>query len=437
MRHDVFDVVGVGMGPSNLAFATAVDEHNETAAEGDRIEALFLEQKDSFGWHPGMLLEGSTMQISYLKDLATLRNPRSRFTFVNYLQQAGRLIDFINHQTFFPSRIEFADYLQWVAASINSAVKYQRTVIGIEALAEQDRNGARYRISATGPEGTEEYLTRSVIVATGLAEKLPSWATAGPRLFHNHRLLEHLDKLGEATENRFLVLGSGQSAAEVVQHLHRSYPEAVVESAFNSFGFSPADDSPFANRVFDPSAVDDFFYAPDDVRAELINRHRSTNYSCVDLELINELYAIEYRERVQGPRRLIFRPGTEVLEAVESDAAVSVTLHDRIKGQAENQRYDAVVCATGFNSQGVSGLLRGVGILGNQTPSFGRDYELLLDGVPVTGLFVQGPTESTHGLTSTLLSNVAVRGGELLNSVLALREQHGAPAASSLVEQGA
>ncbi len=432
MPHEVFDVVGVGMGPSNLAFATAVDEHNESLAAGDRISAVFLEQKPAFAWHPGMLLSGSTMQISYLKDLATLRNPRSRFTFVNYLQQAGRLIDFINHQTFFPSRIEFSDYLNWVAASIESAVQYQRTVTEIEPLGESSAGGARYRVTATGPDGAEEYFARTVIAATGLTEKLPSWATAGRRLFHNHRLLEHLEGIGEVSENRFLVLGSGQSAAEVVQHLHRSYPQAVVESAFNSFGFSPADDSPFANRVFDPSAVDDFYFAPDGVRSELIARHRSTNYSCVDLELINELYAIEYQEKVQGPRRLVFRPGTEVLEAVESDAAVSVTLHDRIKGQAENLRYDAVVCATGFTSDGVSGLLRGVGIPAAGTPGFARDYQLLLDGEPMTGLFVQGPTEATHGLTSTLLSNVAVRGGELLNSVLALRERRGA-----LVDQGA
>ncbi|MBQ3659658.1 MAG: PDZ domain-containing protein, partial [Bacteroidales bacterium] len=37
------------------------------------------------------------MQVSYLKDLATLRNPRSGFSFVSYLHDRGRLVDFINY----------------------------------------------------------------------------------------------------------------------------------------------------------------------------------------------------------------------------------------------------------------------------------------------------------------------------------------------------
>jgi L-ornithine N5-oxygenase len=35
------------------------------------------------------------------------------------------------------------------------------------------------------------------------------------------------------------------------------------------------------------------------------------------------------------------------------------------------------------------------------------------------GIYVQGATEHTHGLGSTLLSNVAVRAGEIVDSVAA------------------
>jgi L-ornithine N5-oxygenase len=78
--------------------------------------------------------------------------------------------------------------------------------------------------------------------------------------------------LDPTAEHRFLVVGGGQSAAEVTRHLHRSYPKALVECAFNSYGFQPADDSPYANKVFDPQAVDHFFDAEDDVRVELMAR---------------------------------------------------------------------------------------------------------------------------------------------------------------------
>jgi L-ornithine N5-oxygenase len=63
-----------------------------------------------------MLLDDATMQVSFLKDLVTLRNPTSEFSFLCYLHSKGRLIDFINHKNLFPLRVEFHDYFAWAAA---------------------------------------------------------------------------------------------------------------------------------------------------------------------------------------------------------------------------------------------------------------------------------------------------------------------------------
>ncbi|MEV0505808.1 L-lysine 6-monooxygenase, partial [Streptomyces spectabilis] len=38
-------------------------------------------------------------------------------------------------------------------------------------------------------------------------------------------------------------------------------------------------------------------------------------------------------------------------------------------------------------------------------------------------VYLQGGTEHTHGLTSTLLSNTAVRAGEIRDSLLARRQR--------------
>lgn len=250
-QHAIADVVGIGAGPSNLGLAAALDERNRTGLPP--LSMTILERKPTFAWHPGMLLDGATMQIAFLKDLVTLRNPRSPFTFLSYLEARGRLVDFINHQTFFPTRVEFTDYLSWVAESVDARIDYGTTVTAVERI-DGAVDGARWLVRYTGPDGDGALRARSVVVATGLRERLPEWAAAGPRLFHNHRLLEHLAAadLDPAAPHRFLVVGGGQSAAEVAQHLHRSYPNAVVESVFNSYGFQPADDSPYANRVFDP-----------------------------------------------------------------------------------------------------------------------------------------------------------------------------------------
>ena len=52
-------------------------------------------------------------------------------------------------------------------------------------------------------------------------------------------------------------------------------------------------------------------------------------------------------------------------------------------------------------------------------PRVGRDYRVADDRGGAGGIYVQGATEHTHGITSTLLSNTAVRAGEIAASVAA------------------
>jgi hypothetical protein len=62
-----------------------------------------------------------------------------------------------------------------------------------------------------------------------------------------------------------------------------------VHAIFTRYGYSPVDDTSFANRVFDPAAVDPFFVAPGDIEARLLEYHSNTNYSVVDPELIEDV----------------------------------------------------------------------------------------------------------------------------------------------------
>ncbi|MCW3505949.1 lysine N(6)-hydroxylase/L-ornithine N(5)-oxygenase family protein, partial [Burkholderia cenocepacia] len=127
-----YDLLGIGFGPSNLALAIAMEERAASAARAARPPRYaFIERKPDFVWHGGMLLDDTDMQISFLKDLATLRNPRSPYTFINYLHSRGRLEAFINLKTFFPSRIEFNDYLAWVVSHFGERCHYGEEVIDV------------------------------------------------------------------------------------------------------------------------------------------------------------------------------------------------------------------------------------------------------------------------------------------------------------------
>lgn len=410
----VLDVIGVGFGPSNLGLAIAIEEQNQGRGAQSAITAEFVEAKPEFGWHTGMLIPGTTMQISFLKDLASQRNVRSRYTFLSYLTDRGRLSDFINHQTFFPTRLEFHDYLEWAAARVAATVHY-----GTRAVRVRDE-GDWLAIDVASGDTHRTMRARTVVLAGGLQAQLPVGVTETARQFHNHELLTKIRQVPSTTNNRFVVVGAGQSAAEVTDYLHVTYPNAEVHGVFAKYGYSPADDSPYANRVFDPAAVDDFYSAAPTVRQRLMDYHRATNYSCVDLPLIEELYTREYAERVAGKRRLFFRGASSVQSAVEHSAGVRVSIKHHPTRTVEVLDCDAVIYATGFVPMplpDILGDLYAAGELGVNLPELSRDYRLRTARDITGAIYLQGGTEHTHGLSSSLLSNVAVRSGEIVASI--------------------
>lgn len=100
---EIYDVLSVGFGPAAVALAISIVEHDsspqasprprpaqfaslgglqatagaslergDVTLEGDlpagierKLRACFVERYDAFSWHPGMMLEGSRMQIRY------------------------------------------------------------------------------------------------------------------------------------------------------------------------------------------------------------------------------------------------------------------------------------------------------------------------------------------------------------------------------------
>ncbi|ROO84617.1 L-ornithine N5-oxygenase [Actinocorallia herbida] len=412
----VHDLVGIGFGPSNLALAIALRE------EGGDLDAVFLERQPAFGWHRGMLIEGTTMQVSFLKDLATMRNPSSSFSFLHYLKERGRLVDFINHKTMFPSRLEFHDYLEWAAARFTDQVEYGTEVLAVRPVVE-DGAVVACEIVATKDGETVVRRARNLVIATGLEPAVPAGIALGDRVWHSHELLRRLP--GLRGPRRLLVLGAGQSGAEVVDHLHQSYPDTEVCAVFAKYGYTPADDSSFANRIFDPAAVDHFHYAPEDVKRMLLDYHGSTNYSVVDLDLIDELYRRVYQEKVQGKERLRILNVSRVLDLTEHADGVSALVEYLPTGERTVLEADALVCATGYRSRDPLGMLGDLAAHCVRRPDGGpdiaRDYRIATAPEVRCGIYLQGATERTHGLGSTLLSNTAVRAGEIVQSLVRAR----------------
>ncbi|MBB4683330.1 L-ornithine N5-oxygenase [Amycolatopsis jiangsuensis] len=421
----VYDVVGVGFGPSNLALAIALAEYHADGSAGDPITAHFLERQPSFGWHRGMLIDTATMQVSFLKDLVTMRNPTSEFSFLNYLHARGRLADFINHKTLFPLRVEFHDYFAWAAEKVDDVVSYGSEVVSVQPVL---RGGAvaYFDVRARCGGETTELRARNLVLGTGLRPNLPDGITAGERIWHNSELLYRVESLRGSPARRFVVIGAGQSAAEVAALLHDEFPRAEVCAVFARYGYSPADDSSFANRIFDPEGVDQFYTASDPVKDRLMRYHGATNYSAVDLDLIDELYRRRYREKVLGVERLRWFNVSRPVEVTDEGTHVRATVESLTTGERAVLDADAVVYATGYLPADPTPLLGSLAQRCHRDAEgrlrVERDYRITTDAGVHGGLYLQGGTEHTHGITSSLLSNTAVRVGEILQSIVDRRE---------------
>jgi len=245
---ELLDLLCVGFGPASLAIAIALhDTHTTSPAP----KSLFLEKQPQFAWHAGMQLPGAKMQISFLKDLATPRDPRSQFTFINYLFEKGRLNQFINLNTFLPTRVEYEDYLRWCASHFEreGKVAYGMEVKGVRA-GEMNADGKVTSWEVTARNQTGNPVTRfarHVVIAVGGQPVIPRNMQGLKHIAHSSQFAYTIGQTQEreaGRQLRFAVVGSGQSAAEIFNDLWERFPDADVKLFIKGASLRPSDDSP-------------------------------------------------------------------------------------------------------------------------------------------------------------------------------------------------
>lgn len=412
MSTHIHDLIGIGFGPSNVALAIALEEARHGSTQPP-VDAFFIEKQTGFAWHPHMMLDGTHMQISYLKDLATLRNPCSRFTFVNYLHQKHRLQDFINLKTFYPSRLEFNDYLAWAASHFDDHCAYGEEVI--EVLPEKSGHDVTLlRVRSRDAQGQmQERLARNLVVSVGGTPKVPDCFEAlqgDPRVFHTHRYLAEIDRHADA--GRIAVIGAGQSATEVFLDLNKRSNASRVDLVMRARAIRPSDDSPFVNEIFNAEFTDYVYNRPPAERAAMLEEFSRTNYAAPDLALLEQLFDVFYQQRVTGHERHRFLRRHEICSVRADQEGIHLNLYDVDSQRESTVCYDAVVLGTGYDRELHKKLLRPLwAYLGDFQVD--RHYRLESTAHFLPGIYLQGACESSHGLSDTLLSVTAVRTQEI------------------------
>ena len=216
-NREIYDLLGVGLGPFNLGLAALL-------APVAELRAVFLEQKPTFQWHPGLLIEGSTIQVPFLADLVTMADPCSPYSFLNYLRAQSRLYHFYFLESFHIPRREYNHYCQWVAEQLPSCQFGQR----VEAIHLCEDGAETYFEvrSRNGETGAEErYYARHLVLGVGSVPQVPPCfrdRLGSETIFHSAEFLQKRDRAQQGQS--IVVIGSGQSAAEVFYELLQAQP---------------------------------------------------------------------------------------------------------------------------------------------------------------------------------------------------------------------
>lgn len=399
-----YDVVGIGFGPANIALAIAFEEYQFTGSR------LFLERRAGPSWQPEMLLPGSDIQNHPCRDLVTPRNPRSRYTFMNFLVENRRLFEHLNLGLEFPLRYEYAQYISWVADFFAKDVRYGTEVKSLQ-LDSHDKD-----LFLVTTEAGETIRARSVVVAPGRTPLIPTaFADSDPaRVFHLTEFNCRLEVLEKTTPPRHIVVvGGSQSAAELVLHLRDRCPDARISNVMRAYGYRLKDTSQFSEHVYFPEFVDYYYNLPGEGKKRINQHLHYTNYSAVDKDVITHLYARMYEDRLRHTERIRMCASSEILfcgRQAGTQEQLQLEVKDVNTGAVEKiENIDAIVLATGFRNLGVGeaeeicpSILKDLhehltvnqdGVLHIQ-----RDYGLSARaGHAVPPLYLNGLCESSHG----------------------------------------
>lgn len=356
--------------------------------------------------------------------------------------------------------------MKWCASWFENVVDYKQSVQSVEVSEMDPQTGAvkAFRVTSVDPLSGQEVTLKAkhVVIATGGKPSMPSCLPIDhPRIIHSSQYGTSLSKMYPSGHQprSVAVIGAGQSAAEIFNNIPTRFPGAKARLLIRGAALRPSDDSPFVNEIFDPNRVDDVYSQHPEIRAQEIARDKSTNYSVVRLELLEHIYDTMYSYRIQydsedqWPQRILAHRTVIAVNdcQVDGQPALQLLVQDNSghycqqkSSETEMLTADLVVVASGYQRDAHEDLLRPLrrlmpdGDVESKRWTVRRDYGVdFADGAiqPDAGVWLQGCNEQTHGLSDSLLSILANRGGEMVASIFGRLEQRAMSGSTSTADR--
>ncbi|MBD3003831.1 MULTISPECIES: lysine N(6)-hydroxylase/L-ornithine N(5)-oxygenase family protein [unclassified Streptomyces] len=400
---EVYDVIGIGLGPFNLGLACLIEPINE-------LNAVFLDAKPDFAWHPGMFLDGVHLQTPFMADLVSLADPTSRYSFLNYLKDIGRLYSFYIRENFYPLRTEYNNYCRWAASKLSN-VRFHTTV---EAVTHGD---GHYTLATT--QG-HLYHARRLVLGTGTPPHIPgACRNLGGDFIHNSRYLCTRQELQK--KKSITLVGSGQSAAEIYLDLlseievHNYQLNWVTRSS----RFYPLEYTKLTLEMTSPEYIDYFHALPEDTRYRLAASQKGL-FKGIDADLINKIFDLLYEKSVQGPVPTRLFTNTELNSATHDVTSGMYTLGLRQREQRTEFeiRTEGLVLATGYRyvpPDFLDPLRDRINWDRHGNFDVARNYSIDITGREI---FLQNASVHTHSITSPDLGMGPYRNSYIISELL-------------------
>jgi lysine N6-hydroxylase len=421
----VHDVVAIGLGPFNLGLACLADPVED-------LSLVVLEAREGFSWHPGLLLDEATIQVPFMADLVTMADPTSRFSFLAYLKEVGRLYPFYIRESFYPLRAEYDDYCRWAADRLD-CVRFGHQVVAVER--EQSPDGEPvYAVRSMTADGQVVHRGRHVVVGVGTAPWVPDPLrpfVEAQRGESTHDVAagvdtpclhtaDYLHRREEVTDGRHvLVVGSGQSAAEIFHDLllrqeqHGYHLTWVTRSP----RFFPMEYTKLTLEMTSPEYTNYFHGLPAAARDRLGREQRSL-YKGISGDLVDEIHDTLYRLGRTGPPPATLVSGTEVVGAEAAGGGLRITMRHLETGKVTDSVVDRLVAGTGYRPRPVSFLdPLGAEVRRDERGRLDVTRDFTVDGGEGR-IFVQNAEEHTHGIIAPDLGMGAYRSSMILSRVL-------------------
>ena len=402
------DYIGVGIGPSNLGLAALT-------APVPGLVGLSFEKKTTFSWHPGLQLDGATIQVSHLKDLVTLVDPTSPYSFLSYLSDHKRLYRFITAN--FPAvlRAEFSDYFRWASERV-PGLQFGEPVERVEF----DESQSLFTVSTAKRQAT----ARNLVLGTGLTPWVPSCSRPhlGTNAIHASEFAAScIDTAGK----RVAIVGGGQTGAELILNLIRGQGQpSELTWISRRPAFLPIDDSPFTNELFFPAYPKHFYGLPGPAKARLLDEQKLASDG-IDERLLSEIYRLMYEIdclNLPGCRPRLM-PGHELDSFSRSGRGLVLGARNASTGATAPVVADVVILCTGYRYLQPACLDPIASRLLTDGGSFdvAENYAIRWDGPTDRNIYLQNGARHSHGIADPNLSLMPWRNARIINDILGYR----------------